>query len=85
MYVVVTQLSIMLVIVSGQSCSRIVGSSKYNVNSTAITQDQTVIFTDNQYTVPCDGNVIAWRFCCQIFGNNRSVYHLVLVSGEVQK
>ena len=85
MYVVVTQLFIVLVIVSGQSCSDTVGSLNRNVNSTPITQGQTVIFADHQYTVPCDGNVIAWRFCYQLFGNNQSVSFSAGVwrSGEV--
>ena len=73
MYAVFIQLFIMLVIVSGQGCSDIVGSLNRNVNSTPITQDQTVILADRQYTVPCDGNVTAWRFCYQPFGNNGSV------------
>ena len=73
MYAVVTQLFIMLVIVSSQNCSDTVGSLNRNMNSIPISQDETIIFTDHQYTVPCDGNVIAWRFCYQPFGNNGSV------------
>ena len=73
MYVVFTQLFIVLVIVSGQNCSDTVGSLKHNINSTPITEDQTVILADRQYTVPCDGNVISWRFCYQLYGNNESV------------
>ena len=73
MYAVVTQLFIMLVIVSGQSCSDTVGSLNNNTNSTAIAEIQTVILVDHQYTVPCDGKVIAWRFCYKLYGNNQSV------------
>ena len=73
MYAVVTQLFIMLVIVSSQNCLDTVGSSDYNMNSTPITQDQTVIFADRHYTVLCDGNVMAWKFCYQLFGNNQSL------------
>ena len=73
MYAVFIQLFIMLVIVSSHNCSRTVGSLNHNMNSIPIVQDQTVILADHQYTVPCDGNVIAWRFCYQLFGNNGSV------------
>ena len=74
---VFTQLVIMLVIVSGQNCSDTVGSLNYNMNSTNIAQGKTFIVADHQYTVYCDGNVIGWKFCYQLYGNNGSVISFI--------
>ena len=50
--------------VSGQGCTRAVGSLSHDSN--IVTVDQTYILAG--YTVPCSGTVVAWEFCYQISG-----------------
>ena len=59
MYAVFTQ---MVIVVSAQNCSDTVGFLDCN-NGNPVTQNQTFILIDQQYTIPCKGHVTAWEFC----------------------
>ena len=51
--------SVITIGVSGQECMGVVGS--LNHDSNFVTMGQTFILTE--YTVPCNGTVVAWEFC----------------------
>ena len=50
--------------VSGQECTRAVGSLSHDSN--IVTQAQTFILAG--YTVNCSGTVVAWEFCYRVLG-----------------
>ena len=50
--------------VAGQECTDTVGSLSYDNNIVPI--GQTFILAD--YTVPCNGTVVAWEFCYRMIG-----------------
>ena len=52
------------VVVSGQECADIVGSLNYDSNIVPL--DETFILAG--YTVPCNSTVVAWEFCYQVTG-----------------
>ena len=72
MYAVFTQL---VVAISTQNCSDTVGFLDRD-NGKLLTQNQTYLLADQQYTVPCKGKVIAWEFCylAQARHTNVSLY-----------
>ena len=49
------------VVVNGQKCVDKVGSLAHD--DVRVLADYTFIFTDSEYTVACEGIVIAWEFC----------------------
>ena len=56
----------LIIAVSAQECTDIVGSLDYSRNELPVPTDRTSILTG--YVVPCSGIVIAWEFCYQISG-----------------
>lgn len=50
--------------VSGQKCVDTVGSLAHN--RIDVPYNQTFIFTDHDYTIPCEGTVTAWEFCYKV-------------------
>ena len=65
MYAVFIHLFILVAVTSGQNCSDIVGSpiNIYNDSDYPVYAGRTFILADQQYTVPCKGKVVAWKFC----------------------
>ena len=53
--------------VSGQNCVDTVGSLAHN--NIDVPYNQTFIFTDQDYTISCEGTVIAWDICYRIQTN----------------
>ena len=73
-YGAITQLVILVVVVSGQNCSNTVGSLCYHDNSEPIEQETTYILADNLYTVSCKGKVTGWKFCYRIQGKHNATF-----------
>ena len=70
MFVYIT-FCIAIVVVSSRKCVDKVGSLIHN--DIRVPADYTFIFTDSEYTVACEGTVIAWEFCYRTQGNNTTV------------
>ena len=59
------------VVVNSQECMNKVGSLAHD--DIRVIADYTFIFTDTEYTVACEGTVIAWEFCYRTQGNTKAV------------
>ena len=56
-----------VLVVNGQNCVDKVGSLAHD--DIRVIADHTFIFTDSDYTVDCEGTVIAWEFCHGVEAN----------------
>ena len=74
-YGAITQLVILVVVVSGQNCSNTVGSLNYHYNSEPIEQETTYILANDSYKVPCKGKVTGWKFCYRIQGKDAATFN----------
>ena len=58
--------------VSGQECMGAVGSLSHGGNFNFVTVDRTFILAE--YTVKCNGTVVAWEFCYRTAGGSVTFY-----------